>query len=70
MKKGIKRALKKICYLPWAMVNRVVFFLHHVQCGPELEAVGCSFVRNKGTIVIGSRVRIRSGRYANPIGCG
>lgn len=70
MKKRIKQVLKSVCYLPWAMVNRIVFFLHHVQCGKSLEAVGCSYVRNKGTIVIGSKVRIRSGQYANPIGCG
>lgn len=70
MRKGIKKALKRICYAPWAMIDRAIFLFHHTKCGKGLEAVGSVFVRNKGTIIIGAGVRIRSGRYANPIGCG
>lgn len=70
MKDTIKKVLRFFYYLPSNLINRMWYALKHVQVGKQHETKGILYIKNKGTITIGDRVRINSKGKANPIGCG
>lgn len=70
MKHIIKRFLRFFYYLPSNILNRIRYGVAGVRVGKSHETKGGLYIKNKGTIIIGDRVRINSKGTANPIGCG
>lgn len=70
MNEIIKNILKKIYFMPGLLINAANFILHGVKIPKGLECIGMTYIRNKGQIHLGKRIRIRSGFYSNPIGLG
>ncbi len=70
MKGTIKKVLRFFYYLPSNLVNRILYVQKHVRVGKKHETKGILYIKNKGTIAIGDRVRINSKGKANPIGGG
>ncbi len=70
MKSIIKRILRFFYYLPSNFSNRIRYMLKGVRVGKSHETKGRLYIKNKGNIMMGDRVRINSKGSANPIGCG
>ena len=66
----IKKMLRWFYYLPSNLCNHIQYMLKGVTVGKEHETKGKLFIKNKGTITLGDRVRINSLGKANPIGGG
>lgn len=66
----IKRILRFIYYFPSNFINRICYCLKGVSVGKSHETKGKLYIKNKGTIHMGDRVRINSSGKANPIGGG
>ena len=70
MKSAIKRILRFFYYLPSNFSNHIRYRLKGVRVGKSHEIKGGIYIKNKGSIRIGDRVRINSKGSANPIGGG
>lgn len=66
----IKKVFRFFYYLPSNLMNRILYVLKNVRVGKNHETKGILYIKNKGTITIGDRVRINSKGKANPIGGG
>lgn len=66
----LKSILKKIYFFPWSFFCRIKLGFQRVKCNSNLEVIGNIWIKNRGTVTIGKNVRIRSGAWTNPIGCG
>lgn len=65
-----KSILKRIYFLPWNIVNLPSLLLKCNRFPRKIECVGKVLIINKGELIMGDRIRIRSGFKANPIGLG
>lgn len=55
----------------WNIINRLVFWMNDVSCGPGLKSYGKIYVINDdGEISIGNGVRMNSGDWTTAIGSG
>lgn len=70
MNKTIKNIFRTVYYFPSTAINLLQYKLFHVRVGKKHETKGILYIRNKGHISIGQRVRINSKATANPIGEG
>lgn len=68
MKSAIKRILRFFYYFPSNLINRNRYSLKGVSVGKSHETKGRLYIKNKGIICMGDRVRINSKGKANPIG--
>ena len=70
MKQMLKRVFRFFYYFRSNISNRIRYAIKGVQAGNHHETKGDLYIRNRGSIVIGDRVRINSSAKANPIGGG
>ena len=66
----LKKILRYFYYFWSNFMNRIQYCLKGVSVGKSHETKGRLFIRNRGIIRIGDRVRINSSPTANPIGAG
>lgn len=69
MNKQLKNILKKIYFLPDTIINSIYLFLKNVKFEKNLQIKGFVYIQNRGEIILGKNVRIRSHYKSNPI-CG
>ncbi|MBP3447801.1 MAG: acyltransferase [Clostridia bacterium] len=70
MNGAVKKILRFFYYFPSNVRNRIRYFFQGVRVGKEHETKGSLYIKNRGEIVFGDRVRINSSGKANPIGGG
>ena len=70
MQKRLKKVAKFFYFFCGTVYGYILFFLNGVKCGKGLQIKGRIGIKNRGEILIGRNVRIRSSFSANPIGSG